>query len=1044
MSAGTSTPRSTRCPLPTLITHPCFPFPLSPTENLAKAFVFSARTLLRFLSDGVIAPISTVIGITITLLLTIVLTSPRRIEQPVPDSKILPPLTKLYKRIHDIRRRQEEMEMEAQVEEAEDGEAVDTDTQRTATATESASPLDRLASTSGSGSPLDRPLRKLALKISDEFLAWVADLSREKQFILSVQSSIISAVSTFVRLGLAVDWGLYLTEHLLPAVTEHLAETKRAEKRLHSANILGSRRGQGQGQGYGQTQTQTQASEERTVDRFYRGGNLHPVVTRAGTGNRVDAECFHLRTAFAKILHIALPQTERHSALVFCIVREVLVCKVIQPLLRMLADPDFWNKLVVSLSQSSILERGELKNIQESLSRFEERTRMTLDIRLDDHQLLRFRTFEEFLDVIKGCEDLIEAEIIAQNVLQEMERQRGFVAEMEATPVHENRDRDNLAGVKVYINRLEVASKRIERKIEKLRKGGKLGLRSDETHIGTLAELFQNTDALALFERFMAREGKSAVLDVWRALRATPIPSPTQEHDDLDDSIWQTLPSIIDLLTPSTRALIDIDPAQWDEFDRTWSEHMRRRVVHRQLDPLTASVVEEADRAALRERERSILQFFADLDRDVENVLQYEDLQLFFRSPMWLQHVQAREKGLAADSRRSSSESLNTATETANLAHLPSIIREPSYDVEPNATSHGSSQRVSMELHAIPNASDSQMSSGDIGASSVDDLENHRLPSITSCVVTPDEQKGVNSFILTATVDGMPDPGPVSRTYKDFLALHGELQKRFPSTMMFRTVPEISVFAELMKSKQEIAGARRSLLQSYLDAILQVPPIRTSSHELATFLLGKPYAEALMQERRTQRMQHRRVHHAVREHPPARGPAAAIQALLVEVFDLNEKGNWFRKQAVTILLQQVFGETINRYVNVRLKEYTTESRTAVGIEKMLGKFWPDGQRISGGPKTERTDSQKEQTKADAWVLLKSHVVDLLGTLLGEANALAGAECLFAAIQNSSINAHFLYTELDALLPLLADAEGDRDRDRHRGHARSSHLPLYEL
>jgi sorting nexin-25 len=41
--------------------------------------------------------------------------------------------------------------------------------------------------------------------------------------------------------------------------------------------------------------------------------------------------------------------------------------------------------------------------------------------------------------------------------------------------------------------------------------------------------------------------------------------------------------------------------------------------------------------------------------------------------------------------------------------------------------------------------------------------------------------------------------------------------------------------------------------------------------------------------------------------------SAPICDLLLAIFELDEKKNWLRRQAIVIILQQVFGETIERY-----------------------------------------------------------------------------------------------------------------------------------
>lgn len=46
--------------------------------------------------------------------------------------------------------------------------------------------------------------------------------------------------------------------------------------------------------------------------------------------------------------------------------------------------------------------------------------------------------------------------------------------------------------------------------------------------------------------------------------------------------------------------------------------------------------------------------------------------------------------------------------------------------------------------------------------------------------------------------------------------------------------------------------------------------------------------------------------------------SSPICDLILAVFELNKKNNWLRRQAIVIILQQVFGQTIERFVLVTL------------------------------------------------------------------------------------------------------------------------------
>jgi hypothetical protein len=107
--------------------------------------------------------------------------------------------------------------------------------------------------------------------------------------------------------------------------------------------------------------------------------------------------------------------------------------------------------------------------------------------------------------------------------------------------------------------------------------------------------------------------------------------------------------------------------------------------------------------------------------------------------------------------------------------------------------------------------------------------------------------------------------------------------------------------------------------------------------------------------------------------------SAPICDLLLEIFELDEKKNWLRRQAVVIILQQVFGETIERFVNLllldidsdfrcrKLRETVsslfTDTRLLSYIKSFRDGLWPGGQLKP--PSVPRTAEEKVRTRDDA-------------------------------------------------------------------------------
>lgn len=111
---------------------------------------------------------------------------------------------------------------------------------------------------------------------------------------------------------------------------------------------------------------------------------------------------------------------------------------------------------------------------------------------------------------------------------------------------------------------------------------------------------------------------------------------------------------------------------------------------------------------------------------------------------------------------------------------------------------------------------------------------------------------------------------------------------------------------------------------------------------------------------------------------------APICDLFIEVFDLKEN-NWLRRQAIVIILQQVLGGTIERFVGEvgvrqkapllsvidrefrKFRDTFKNLSSPESVEKTLASFqdmmWQDGVRRP--PSEKRSDVEKEETKLRA-------------------------------------------------------------------------------
>ncbi|KAL7748751.1 tRNA (guanine-N(7)-)-methyltransferase (tRNA(m7G46)-methyltransferase) [Sorochytrium milnesiophthora] len=147
-----------------------------------------------------------------------------------------------------------------------------------------------------------------------------------------------------------------------------------------------------------------------------------------------------------------------------------------------------------------------------------------------------------------------------------------------------------------------------------------------------------------------------------------------------------------------------------------------------------------------------------------------------------------------------------------------------------------------------------------------------------------------------------------------------------------------------------------------------------------------------------------------------RSAAEPLSDLFIEVFELTDKNNWLRKQAVVILLQQIFGGTIDRKVVEIVDALCSDANTLMYLQTLRAALWPGGElKKAGVPKT---DQEKAQISDDARRKLVTLIPEVLGPFVGRGNARKGANRIHSLLQNQILNRHLLYSLLDILVEEL--------------------------
>jgi sorting nexin-25 len=123
--------------------------------------------------------------------------------------------------------------------------------------------------------------------------------------------------------------------------------------------------------------------------------------------------------------------------------------------------------------------------------------------------------------------------------------------------------------------------------------------------------------------------------------------------------------------------------------------------------------------------------------------------------------------------------------------------------------------------------------------------------------------------------------------------------------------------------------------------------------------------------------------------------------LFLEVFELNRENNWLRGRAVVLVLQQLLGGTVERRVRDAARGLLSDEE---GVARTLNwaaeAAWPGGGARVQPPA--RSAAERGRSAREAGVVLAGLVPDLVGSVVGRANAQAAARRMMAMMNNERL------------------------------------------
>ncbi|XP_026313842.1 sorting nexin-25 [Hyposmocoma kahamanoa] len=727
------------------------------------------------------------------------------------------------------------------------------------------------------------------------------------------------------------------------------------------------------------------------------------------------------------------------------LMREILACKVLQPAIDLITEPDYINqKIIQYLEAQKEVDAMHLKT----------------------HEYAK--TFEDYIRLINSCNNVdtlkrlrydVVTQIMQATTLQNMKRAKGVDVDAIEKTGHHNVSRQQIADAKKlkrYINQLTIAKAECENALRKLGWDGAFPAvehgNSKTLPLHTVMESVTGRRYLSMFLEEMHSQG---LVGFWMAVEELRL-SPRSSWHQLGAEIFYTY-----IRSPSAEIKVDKDtrkrmeafllgdkgPEVFYEVQETVMDTIQEKYYHsflmsEQYKALIAELATEEANNKEMGAERSPVEERQPSSDSSEGGAGAAPLPL-------TEHSTYARRKLDQLQERHHNKTLALAALRASLKPESPALALLGAEVERLA---GERRRLEAHLQRTDTWADhlggwrATVHSAEV----VDESKPPQFVIVVHMAEQEEQQLGEDrpEHITTGWV--------LLRTLGEFQELHRKLRPMC-SELKNLELPSNSFKFLFGKNDRNSLEKAKILIQKYLEFVLEDDRLN-QSEALYTFL--NPSSEYLKQgdlpkknkfsfstlfkssssSDATSRSSQERdafaqlsaddddislyldgngdaAHRAV-----ASGRGAGLEerdavaeplyALLSEVFDMRGVFRWLRKTLVTFV-QITYGRTINRQIKDTIAWLFSEQMLHYYTGAVLKAWWPGGQLAQAGPA--RAAGDRERSRAAAAAALRLTALRALASLVGAAAAERGARKLSRTLQQHTHNKQLFYDLMELVL-----------------------------
>ncbi|CCM04470.1 uncharacterized protein FIBRA_06650 [Fibroporia radiculosa] len=554
----------------------------------------------------------------------------------------------------------------------------------------------------------------LIMIVRDFVLVWYKEISSSPSFPTAVSSVLHSSLEQLLIRATTLDIPALIARRIVPKVTAHIDQFRQSEVALRGAGL--ERR-----------LTQSEELDLLLASRYAgRGdGKLHRAVDNLSSTFTKQTEEHHLRELVDKALPLILPEKDAKSEAVRIVVKELVACSILYPIMEMLADPDFWNRSIDLVAGAAIRQQrlvSKVRNILEAqLPRSQVRT---TEPRSSTTEKITIRTdprqFESFLRSISRCSSLLDARRLKNDVMSEIRRTRVLLANHEKDDwINGEKTEDIVA----FLDRLYTAKRKAEKRIVVL--GGEADPRqptyseAPSTSRISLRDVLTNPSSLSYYMEFMDRRHRSLLVQFWLTVESfkNPLESVDSGSSDEDDEA---------VLDPARSATLKEDISMMKDlyFSGSTPDPVLASVSQKHVNAIKTFGLDERIPTLVAERRvrRSVMLAQRQVEKDME-----QDFEDFQRSELWFHVVgdieatgrtrsavlgPGRDDDPMSISRTSSGTSASMSTSVQHGAfHVPRSSSTPILNLPPQSRTFrlDESLPITPVINPLPRASTSNL-----------------------------------------------------------------------------------------------------------------------------------------------------------------------------------------------------------------------------------------------------------------------------------------------------------------------------------------------